>query len=352
MTVTAPAYRTTARRHPGTLGAAGVTPRRPAATTGPFAPEPRATATVREWRGAADLARFAQLVPTTAQPETFQLQSRTARFGDFDATYMVHGPLRFEPVPANFGHPARTLRLLVVLDGEVSLRTAGAHATLGRRDGALLLGWAPVAYTASAPARVVVVDVPADHGVLGGLPDSAPFVAGSAETALLSALAAFVLDLLRQDADALTPAVRAQVTDSLDSLVSGVVSALAVSGGGEWDRRSQRMDAVRYIAAHYADPDLNPTTLATHLGISKRSLQRLFEGERLSVSQWIQAKRVDQVLLRLRDPRYASTSLEDLAVLTGFGSALGLRRAVQAATGKAPSAVRAEALTDAVALAG
>jgi AraC-like DNA-binding protein len=284
----------------------------------------------------------------TARPEHFHIQSRTARFGEFDVTYMVHGPLRFEASSDNFGHGVNTLRLLVVLDGEVVIRhgdlTHGEQATLNRRDGALILGWEAVTYTAASPARVVVVDVPADHDVLGGLPETAPFVAGGTESALLSALAAFALDLLRQDVENLTPAVRAQVTDSLESLISGTVSTLAVPSGGDWNRRSQRMHVVRYIATHYADPQLGPTTLAAHLGMSKRSLQRLFEGEKHSVSQLIQSKRVDQVLLRLRDPRYSATSLDELAVLTGFGSALALRRAVQAATGRTPSALRAEAL--------
>jgi AraC-like DNA-binding protein len=317
-------------------------------TTSPFEPEPGNTVTVREWRGAEDLERFARLVPTLAKPEDFHLQSRSARFGGFDVTYMVHGALRFEPVAADFGRTKRTLRLLVVLDGEVQLRHGdaihGEQATLRRRDGALVLGWEPVMYTAAAPARVVLVDVPAESDALGGLPTTSPFVVGGSETALLSALAAFALDLLRQDVDTLTPAVRAQVTDSLESLVSGTVSTLAVPTGGDWNRRSQRMHVVRYIASHYADPQLGPTTLAAHLGMSKRSLQRLFEGEKLSVSQLIQAKRVDQVLLRLRDSRYAGTSLDELAVLTGFGSALALRRAVQAATGRTPSSLRGEAL--------
>lgn len=317
--------------------------------TCPFEPEPGTTVSVREWRGEDDLAHFNTLLPTSAKGETFHVQARTARFGDFDVTYMVHSPLRFEGRADNWGHDKATLRLLVVLDGEVTLQhgdlTHGEQTTLRRRDGALVLGWNAVQYTANAAARVVIVDVPAEHEVLGGLPDTAPFVSGGNESALLSALAAFALDLLRQDVEALTPAVRAQVTDSLESLISGTVSTLAVPSGADWNRRSQRMHVVRYIATHYADPQLGPATLAAHLGMSKRSLQRLFEGEKFSVSQLIQTKRVDQVLLRLRDPRYSATSLDELAVLTGFGSALALRRAVQAATGRTPSALRAEALS-------
>ncbi|GAB2462682.1 helix-turn-helix domain-containing protein [Xylanimonas ulmi] len=349
MTLSTPMARPMSRR--SALAAPAPRTHRPTRlTTGcPFEPEPGAAVSVREWKGDEDLAQLGSLVPVTARPESFHLQTRTARFGSFDVTYMVHGPLRFEPAADNFGHDVKTLRMVVVLDGEVVLRTGdalhGEQATLRRRDGALVLGWAPVSYTAAAPARVVVVDVPVDHDALVGLPETAPFVVGGSETALLSALAAFALDLLRQDVETLTPAVRAQVTDSLESLYSGTVSTLAVPSGGDWNRRSQRMHVVRYIATHYADPQLGPTTLAAHLGMSKRSLQRLFEGEKMSVSQLVQAKRVDQVLLRLRDPRYAGTSLDELAVLTGFGSALALRRAVQAATGRTPSALRQEALT-------
>ncbi len=347
MTITTPHARSARRTAPAPAAQRALRPAR--TTTGcPFEPEPGAAVSVREWKGEEDLAHFSSLLQVSARPESFHLQTRTARFGSFDVTYMVHGPLRFEPAGDNFGHDVKTLRMLVVLDGEVVLRTGdalhGEHATLRRRDGALVLGWMPVSYTAATPARVVVVDVPVDNDSLVGLPETAPFVIGGSETALLSALAAFALDLLRQDVETLTPAVRAQVTDSLESLFSGTVSTLAVPSGGDWNRRSQRMHVVRYIATHYADPQLGPTTLAAHLGMSKRSLQRLFEGEKMSVSQLVQAKRVDQVLLRLRDPRYAGTSLDELAVLTGFGSALALRRAVQAATGRTPSALRQEAL--------
>ena len=320
-----------------------------ASANNPFEPEPGTIVSVREWRGEEDYALFNNSVPTTAREAAFHVQARTARFGSIDVSYLVHGPLRWEATTESWGRQEKTLRLLVVLDGEIQLQHGEpGHAdsiALRRREGALVLGWEGVSYTANAPARVVIIDIPADHDVLGGLAETAPVVGGGNESALLSALAAFSLDLLRQDIDNLTPAVRAQVTDSLESLISGTVATLAVPSGNDWNRRSQRMHVVRYIATHYADPQLGPTTLAAHLGMSKRSLQRLFEGEKQSVSQLIQNKRVDQVLLRLRDPRYAATSLDELAVLTGFGSALALRRAVQAATGQTPSALRAEALS-------
>jgi AraC-like DNA-binding protein len=246
-------------------------------------------------------------------------------------------------VTRNFGHRTRTLRLIVVLDGEVSLRQGDVTATLRRRDGALVIGWQPVTYETHGPTKIVTLDVPATHRSLIAVPEHAPYVVGTADTALLPALAAFLCDLLRHGGEPHAPAVRAQVTDTIDMLVTGVLASLATADDNEWERRSARQRAIRYITAHYADPELSPTTLANHLGMSKRSLQRLFEGEDMGVAQWIQAKRVEQALARLGDPRYLGTSLDDIALLSGFGNALTLRRAVQAATGSTPSELRARA---------
>jgi AraC-like DNA-binding protein len=350
MTVTEPMT----RRVPHRAGRAGITERRlarqPQHTTQtgvvapPFASEPNRGVTVRTWRGAAGLAEFARSIPTAVEdPDRFLVQTRSTRFGPFDIAYTAHSPLRWGPSVRNFGHPTRTLRLVVVLDGEVTLRQGDVTTTLGRRDGALVLGWQPATYEAHGPAKVVSCDVPADHRSLVAVPEHAPYVVGTADTALLPALAAFLCDLLRHEGGPHAPAVRAQVTDSLDTLVAGVLASLATADDDGWERRSARQRAIRHITANYADPNLTPSSLAEHLGMSKRSLQRLFEGEEMGVAQWIQSKRLEQALARLADPRYASTSLDVIALLSGYGNALTLRRGVQAATGKTPSELRVRA---------
>lgn len=326
------------RRHPG--GQLQHTTR-PAVVAPPFASESNRGVTIRTWRGSAGLEEFARAIPTAVKdPNKFLVQTRSTRFGPFDIAYTAHSPLRWGPSVRNFGHPTRTLRLVVVLDGEVTLRQGDVTATLGRRDGALVLGWQPATYEAHGPTKVVSCDVPADHRSLVAVPEHAPYVVGTADTALLPALAAFLCDLLRHDGRPHAPAVRAQVTDSLETLVAGVLASLATTDDDGWERRSARQRAIRHITANYADPTLSPATLAEHLSMSKRSLQRLFEGEEMGVAQWIQSKRLEQALARLADARYANTSLDDIALLSGFGNALTLRRAVQAATGKAPSELR------------
>lgn len=289
----------------------------------------------------------ARHAPAAAQatrvPGRGQARSRTARFGEITVTYLEHGPVRLDSPELAWGSDPETLRLMVVVEGEVSLRHSEAAASLTPRDSALILGTSLVSYTSDAPARVVICDLPTDHAGLAALPRSAPFVVGRADAAVPCALGAFLLDLLRQDADRLAPLARAQVADVLRTLATSTIMALAVAGCSGWELRRQRLAALRHIAARYTDPDLSSASVAEHLGLSRRSLQRLFEGEERTVAQRIQEVRTQHAITRLRDSRLAAASLAEIATLSGFGSTVAMRRAIQDATGLTPSELRREA---------
>ncbi|ACZ30854.1 transcriptional regulator, AraC family [Xylanimonas cellulosilytica DSM 15894] len=284
-----------------------------------------------------------------AQPDRVpgrgQARSRTARFGEISVTYLEHGPVRLDTPELSWGSDPETLRLVVVVEGEVSLRHSEAAATLSPRDSALILGTSLVAYSSEAPARIVICDLPTDHAGLTALPRSAPFVVGRADAAVPCALGAFLLDLLRQDADRLAPLSRAQVADVLRTLATSTIMALAVAGCSGWEVRRQRLAALRHIAQRYTDPELSSASVAEHLGLSRRSLQRLFEGEERTVAQRIQEVRTQHAITRLRDPRLAAASLTEIATLSGFGSTVAMRRAVQEATGLTPSELRRDSVT-------
>jgi AraC-like DNA-binding protein len=259
-------------------------------------------------------------------------------------TYLEHGAVSLDSADRAFGRDPETLRLLVVLDGEVRLRHADATAALGPRDSALVLGTGPVGYASDAPARVVVCDLPADHPGLTAMPRTAPFVVGRADSAVPCALGAFLMDLLRQEAENLPPLARAQVADVLRTLVTSTVMALAVAGCSGWELRRQRLAALRHIAPRSTDPELSSASVAEHLGLSRRSLQRLFEGEERTVAQRIQEVRSQHAVARLRDPRFSGASLGEIATLSGFGSTVAMRRAVQDAIGLTPTDLRRETL--------
>ena len=292
------------------------------------------------------LHRHRGMPPRPLQPnppqvtEPGQARSRSARFGDIQVTYLEHGPVALDTPDRSWGSDPETLRLLIVVDGAATLGHAEASAALGPRDSALILGTDLVNYASSEPARIIICDMPADHGGLTALPRQAPFVVGRSDAAVPCALGAFLLDLLRQDADRLSPLARAQVADVLRTLAISTIMALAVAGCSGWELRRQRQAALRHIANRYTDPELSSASVAAHLGLSRRSLQRLFEGEERTVAQRIQEVRTQHAISRLKDPRLATASLAEIATLSGFGSTVAMRRAVQETTSRTPSDLR------------
>jgi len=273
-----------------------------------------------------------------------QNRTRSTRFGEINVTYLEHGPGVFDTDIALLPRDEDDLRLIVLLEGEFSLKHEEATTTLGKRDSGLILGSAPVAYHASEDCRVVICDIPASHGGLAAVPRSAPYVVERSDAAVPSALGAFLVDLLRQDSQRISPIARAQIADVLRTLVTSTVMSLAVAGCSGWDLRKQRLAALRHIATRYADPDLSSASVAEHLGLSRRSLQRLFEDEDRTVAQQIQEVRTQHAVARLKDRRFSQVSLGEIATLAGFGSTVAMRRAVQDTTGLTPTDLRRRAL--------
>ncbi|QAY62634.1 AraC family transcriptional regulator [Xylanimonas allomyrinae] len=306
-----------------------------------MSPSPQRT--LHRHRGVPSRRAHAPQPAPTSTAERDHARSRSAKFGDLQVTYLEHGPVLLDTPDRMWGTDCETLRLVIVVEGEVSLRHPEATATLRPRDSALVLGTSPVTYASEAPARVVLCDLPAEYSGLSALPRSAPFVVGRADAAVPCALGAFLLDLLRQDSERLAPLARAQVADVLRTLATSTITALAVAGCSGWELRRQRLAALRHIAAKYTDPELSSASVAEHLGLSRRSLQRLFEDEDRTVAQRIQEVRTQHAITRLRDARLAAASLTEIATLSGFGSTVAMRRAVQEATGMTPSDLRRDA---------
>jgi len=281
---------------------------------------------------------------TVADRPGEQNRTRSTRFGDINVTYLEHGAVNLESDIELLPRHEDDLRLIVLLEGELNLKHEEASTTLAKRDSGLILGSAPVAYSAAEECRIVICDIPASHGGLAAVPRSAPYVVERADAAVPSALGAFLVDLLRQDSQRISPIARAQIADVLRTLVTSTVMSLAVAGCSGWDLRRQRLAALRHISTRYADPDLSSASVAEHLGLSRRSLQRLFEDEDRTVAQQIQEVRTQHAVARLKDKRFSQVSLSEIATLAGFGSTVAMRRAVQDATGLTPTDLRRRAL--------
>ncbi|QAY69355.1 helix-turn-helix transcriptional regulator [Xylanimonas protaetiae] len=262
---------------------------------------------------------------------------RSARFGAYLVSLVQTGPLTTRLPGDNFGHPWRAVRLMVVLDGEVTLKTGGTIEALGPRGAVLAVGWRPLEISTQG-ALVVEVDIAVERTAMRGTFDEAPLTVWGPEAVLPGATASALRELVCQPGT--VPEVRAETVRVVEQLVGAMATSRPETRTTVLLEQVERSRVVQYIAAHHAENDLTPASIATHFGVSTRTLHRLFEGEERTVCGWISHERLRSALARLHDPRYAGVTLEDLAELCGYGSALALRRAVQAATGSTPSELR------------
>jgi AraC-like DNA-binding protein len=95
-----------------------------------------------------------------------------------------------------------------------------------------------------------------------------------------------------------------------------------------------------FIDAHLDDPRLGPDLIARSVFVSRRSLDRLFQAEGVTVRESIRLRRLERCRRDLLDPRLAGQSILQIASRWGFVSAAHFSRAFRAAYGVAPSDLR------------
>jgi AraC-like DNA-binding protein len=289
------------------------------------------------FQGAEGLEALGRHVPVeTDSPDELHVAVHTARFGAVRLTWLRHGSMRVRMG----GEPRQRLRVLVVLEGEITLRLGGTLEVVGPRDAVRLVQQPVVRFEATETTSALLIDVDASDPRYQDALSTANFAVWQQDTVVPAATAQFLLEVLRRDDDKLHPAARADLVPLVEQLSVGLATMLPTRPEPFTHHPLDKSRVLRHIAAHYAEPGLCPTSIANKFGVSTRTLHRVFEEDERSVMQWIAAVRLEQALARLADPRCWHLPIEELATLTGHGSALTLRRAVQAATGMTPSRYR------------
>jgi AraC-like DNA-binding protein len=91
-----------------------------------------------------------------------------------------------------------------------------------------------------------------------------------------------------------------------------------------------------FIDQHLSDPGLTPQVIARAHHISARYLHKLFESEGVTVSRWVQRRRLDACRHDLGRRDMAGTPIAAVAHNRGFTSAAHFSRAFRAAYGMSP----------------
>ena len=97
------------------------------------------------------------------------------------------------------------------------------------------------------------------------------------------------------------------------------------------------------IAAQLDRADLSVTTIAARHRIKPRWIQRLFEREGMTFTEYVLAQRLARAHRLLADPRYASQKNSTIAFNVGFGDLSYFNRAFRRRYAAAPSELRAAA---------
>lgn len=216
----------------------------------------------------------------------------------------------------------------IVADGDAALMLNAEPGIVEVASGARFLS---LRMPLAALAPTIAKFDPAHLGVIRG------------DSEAMRLLAAYV-DMVQRDFPLATPALRRLVTSHVYDLVALAVGATREAAEIAAGRgvRAARLNAVKAdIADHLADGDLSVTAVAGRHGVSPRYVQRLFEGEGQTFSEYVLGARLARAHRMLGDPRFAARSVTSIALDVGFGDLSYFARTFRRRYGATPSDVRA-----------
>ncbi|ODS03605.1 hypothetical protein AUC71_08755 [Methyloceanibacter marginalis] len=106
--------------------------------------------------------------------------------------------------------------------------------------------------------------------------------------------------------------------------------------------RAARLQAMRrYVADNLSDGNLTVSAVAARHRVTPRYVQRLFESEGTTFSEFVLELRLTRVHRMLADPRYAGWTVSAIALETGFGDVSYFNRRFRRRFGASPTQFRA-----------
>jgi AraC-like DNA-binding protein len=283
-------------------------------------------------------------------PRVFQrpvaVERRTA--GEFSGLIMGHrlGPLRVFRIVADASDVLRTPKAIAACDpetidialqvrGSCVIEQEGRQARIGIGD---LCGYhssRPFEVHPDGPVEFVVASL--SRELLGSREASmcsltATRIAGD------SGLATLTGPFLARLVDALDAGrVRAEHAGVIESVVDLVCGLFAERIGAQQRPQSVLLAGIKaYIGQHLGRPGLNPDEIARANHVSTRYLHRLFEGEGITVSEWIRDQRLERCRRDLRDPLLRHDSVLSIATRWGLPNPAHFSRVYRAAYGHSP----------------
>jgi AraC-like DNA-binding protein len=248
--------------------------------------------------------------------------------------------------PNGIGEGARYI-LVRPAEGRVVIRQGDRRIALRAREAAALAIDQAAEFVLAQPGRIDVIELdPAllpslldDAGLMQVIPRSNPG---------LQALAHYGALLLR----GLLPLNSAELQALAKAHVHDLIGAAfadrePVAPAAMADRRAGRLAAIKAdIEARLERRELGVEMIASLHGVSARVVQKLFETEGRTFSDYVLERRLDRAWHRLVTAEAAELTISAVAYEVGFGDLSYFNRCFRKRFGRPPSQVKAQAVSD------
>jgi AraC-like DNA-binding protein len=234
--------------------------------------------------------------------------------------------------------PSDDMIVVVHVEGLCNVGQRSQSATLRPGDGALVSAEQSYFFDFPDRFRQLVLKVPRAV-IQGRLVGGCGFRLASGPGNLLRHLALAALD----EPDALSSVEEIGIERALEELLRSAVTQPA-SDTAQQAVEPARFDlAQAFIRQNLADTALNPASVAAQLGLSQRTLARIFARRGLTIERSIWSSRLAGAKGDLADPRLHERTITEIAFAWGFNDAAHFSRAFSNAFGLSPTRFRAMA---------
>jgi AraC-like DNA-binding protein len=239
------------------------------------------------------------------------------------------------------------LSLLVNQTGNVTVSARGRRVDLCQNDAVLISSGEPVVFDRRSFGESVAIRIPyatllpsvvdVDDAIMQRIPGS---------TAALRLLTSYSDALLGDDDAVETVALGHHVATHMHDLVA---LTLGATREAQDIAKSRGMGAARlraakiYVIENIGCRDISIGSVASHLGVTPRYLQRLFENDGTTFSAFLLGRRLSRAHRLLCEPQSASKQVSAIAYDVGFGDLSYFNRCFRRLYGATPMDIRAAA---------
>ena len=228
------------------------------------------------------------------------------------------------------------------LEGAASFSHLGREASIEAGQAILLSSSDPHVIERALSHHLFITIPKAALGPMAANADAALMVPMSCVGEKFSLLASYVR-LLMQEPDLAASELCWLAANHIQDLIAVTIGATqdATEIAAGRGIRAARLRAVKAdIESNLACDDVGADALAGRHGLSARYIRKLFEGEGISLSQFVLQRRLALVCHKLADPRLAHRTIGAIAFDAGFGDLSTFNHAFRRHFGMTPSEAR------------